>query len=431
MTSAGPVPTVLATGGAAWEPDLLGRIAVRPEISVIRRCVDLADLLASGAAGVARAALVADSLHRLDRDTVARLRREGVAVVGLSDPKEEPRTAHRLAAIGIESVLVATSPVTDIIAAVTAAVAEAGPPAAGLRPDHAAPTNITMPIAATQPGAVVAVWGPAGSGRTTVALNLAAELAAAGTSTLLADADTYAASIAQALGLLDEAPGLAAAARAANQGRLDVAGLARHARQVGPRLRVLTGLPRADRWPELRPAGLGQVWTLARSLAAITVVDCGFSLEQHEEIAFDVAAPRRNAATIVTLEQADTVVAVGTADPIGLQRLVRGLRELREVVPGADVRVVVNRVRRSVGSGVGTGGRHGPASVLRRHAGVERVWSVPDNVDAVDAALMTGRPLIEVAPRSPVRQALRSIAAELAAPATATRTRARHGSAKR
>jgi len=160
----------------------------------------------------------------------------------------------------------------------------------------------------------------------------------------------------------------------------------------------------------------------------ITVVDCGFSLERHEEIAFDVAAPRRNAATIVSLEHADTVVVVGTADPIGLQRLIRGLRELREAVPGADVRVVVNRVRRSVGGG---DGRQGPASVLRRHAGVERVWSVPDNVDAVDAALMAGRPLIDVAPRSPVRQAIKAIALELAPAASAARNRSRHRSARR
>jgi MinD-like ATPase involved in chromosome partitioning or flagellar assembly len=204
--------------------------------------------------------------------------------------------------------------------------------------------------------------------------------------------------------------------------------LARHARQLGPSLRVLTGLPRADRWPELRPSGLGQVWTLARSLVMITVVDCGFSLEQQEEITFDVAAPRRNAATIVSLEHADLVIAVGAAGPIGVQRLVRGLRELHDTVPGSDVRVAVNRVRRSVG---GANGRHGPATVLRRHAGIERIWSIPDNVDAVDAALMAGRPLIDMAPRSPARQAIRAIASEIAAPATPARARARHGSARR
>lgn len=394
---------------------------------MVRRCVDLADLLATAGAGLARAALVADSLHRLDRDTIARLQRENVAVVGLAEPADDERSARRLASIGVQTVLAANAPAGDVVAALTAAVADATSHPADSRPDLDDLDTSAWQGAQVEPGRVVAVWGAAGSGRTTLAVNVAAELAAAGTSTMLADADTYGASVAQTLGLLDEAPGLAAAARAANQGTLEVAGLARHARQVGG-LRVLTGLPRSDRWPELRPAALGQVWSLARSLVTITVVDCGFSLEQHEEITFDVATPRRNAATLVSLEHADTVIVVGTADPIGLQRLIRGLRELRDAVPGADVRVVVNRVRRSVGGGAG---RQGPAGVLQRHAGVERVWSVPDNVDAVDAALMAGRPLIDVAPRSPVRQAIKAIAADLAPAVPTIRNRSRHRSARR
>jgi hypothetical protein len=36
---------------------------------------------------------------------------------------------------------------------------------------------------------------------------------------------------------------------------------------------VLTGLPRADRWLQLRPAALTAVLDAARSLAAFTVVD--------------------------------------------------------------------------------------------------------------------------------------------------------------
>ena len=55
---------------------------------------------------------------------------------------------------------------------------------------------------------VIAVWGPAGApGRTTLAVNLAAEIAAAGHSVALVDADPYGGAIAPALGLLDEAPG--------------------------------------------------------------------------------------------------------------------------------------------------------------------------------------------------------------------------------
>ena len=109
-------------------------------------------------------------------------------------------------------------------------------------------------------------------------------------------------------------------------------------RVVGPDLRVLTGIARAERWPELRPAGLSAVYTVARELAELTVIDCGFGLEQDEELSYDTAAPRRNGSTLVSLADADHVIAVGSADPVGLQRLVRGLAELAEAVPTASHR---------------------------------------------------------------------------------------------
>ena len=70
------------------------------------------------------------------------------------------------------------------------------------------------------------MWGPAGSpGRTLVAANIAGELAAEGKSVLLVDADSYGASVAAVLGLLDEAAGLAQACRLADQGLLDAEAL--------------------------------------------------------------------------------------------------------------------------------------------------------------------------------------------------------------
>lgn len=256
------------------------------------------------------------------------------------------------------------------------------------------------------------MWGPAGApGRTTVALGLAAELAATGTSTLLVDADTYGASIAQALGLLDEAPGLAGAARAADHGQLDLAQLSRHAPVVGERLRVLTGLARASRWPELRPASLVRVLELARDLATCTVVDTGFCLEQDEELAYDTAAPRRNGATLAALESADVVVAVGSADPVGLQRLVRALQDLAEVTTSRPV-VVVNRLRAGA---VGPGPARRVRDALARYAGVPDPVLVPHDLGALDGAVLAGRTLAEHAPASsPVRGALRALASRVA-----------------
>jgi hypothetical protein len=126
---------------------------------------------------------------------------------------------------------------------------------------------------------------------------------------------------------------LPAAVRQANAGALDLVALAKLARVIGPNLRVLTGIARADRWPELRPSGLAVVYGVARQLATLTVVDCGFGLEQDEELSYDTTAPRRNGATLATLAEADHVIAVGSADPVGLQRLVRGLADLAEALP--------------------------------------------------------------------------------------------------
>jgi Flp pilus assembly CpaE family ATPase len=319
-------------------------------------------------------------------------------------------------------VLSADSPPTDISAAVSAARGEhqAGSDAAvapvGRSQPLAAVPDLDVPVdprPAVEPGSgrLVAVWGPTGApGRTTVAVNVAAELAASGVPTLLADADVYGGVVAQVLGFLDEAPGLAAASRLANNGQLDLAALAAAAPQAAPNLRVLTGISRADRWPELRPSALDQVWLLCRSLAAVTVVDLGFCLEQDEELSFDTAAPRRNGATLATLDAADTVLAVGAADPVGMQRLVRGLAQLREVLPGALPRVVLNRVRRGT---VGSEPEGQLAEALERYAGVRDPAYVPEDRETLDAALLQARALHEVDAGSKARVALAGIAAGL------------------
>jgi Flp pilus assembly CpaE family ATPase len=274
-------------------------------------------------------------------------------------------------------------------------------------------------------GIVIAVWGPTGApGRSSVAIGLAAELATLGTETMLVDADVYGGATAQLLGLLDESPGLAGACRLANSGSLDVGALAELAVQVRPGLRVLTGITRAERWPELRPPALEVVLALARTLTAVTVVDCGFCLERDEELSFDTVAPRRNGATLTVLEAADTVLAVASGDPVGLHRYIRALAELAEAVPTASPVTVVNRVRAAA---VGGGNAHVEIrSALERFAGIRDAWFIPLDAASYDAAVAGGRTLDEVAKGSPARKALQSLAASLiGAPASTSRRRRR------
>jgi MinD-like ATPase involved in chromosome partitioning or flagellar assembly/DNA-binding NarL/FixJ family response regulator len=416
------VPVLTAVSDAVWEAQLVAALERGDHgVSVVRRCVDLADLLATAATGQARAVLLSADLRRLDRDALTRLAIAGVAVVGLVTPGDED-AERRLRQLGVTQVLPSDASPEAISAAVLETVergASATPgelasyadPRAAL-PDRAAPEPpVTVPDVGIGTGRVVAVWGPTGApGRTTVALGLASEIAALGRSTLLVDGDVYGGVLAQLLGVLDEAPGVAAAARLANNGQLHLAALAQLARSVTPTLRLLSGISRADRWPELRPAALESVLGLARSLAAVTVVDCAFCLEQDEELAFDTTAPRRNGATLTFLETADVVVAVGSADPVGLQRLVRGLTELKEAVPGLSPVVVVNRFR---SSGVPGDAEREIRGALQRYAGIEQLQLVPFDVTSVDGAVAAGRTLTEAAASSSMRLALAELAAGL------------------
>ena len=112
---------------------------------------------------------------------------------------------------------------------------------------------------------------------------------------LLVDVDAYGGAVAQHLGVLDEVSGLLAAVRAANTGKLDPSRLAGLARQVDDRLRVLTGLPRADRWQEVRPTAFTEVLEKATHLAGYVLLDVGFSLESGPVDPFGSSAPQRTA----------------------------------------------------------------------------------------------------------------------------------------
>jgi Flp pilus assembly CpaE family ATPase len=405
-----------AVTGAAWESELVGALDREDHgVTVVRRCVDVADLLAAATTGTGQAALLSAELRRLDGATVARLTAAGVAVVGLVEPGDTG-AAERLHQLGVVRVLPADAEPEVIARALRDAVT--GVPPAGhdvADPRAALPALGLPPEASAQPaerGRVVAVWGPTGApGRTTVAVGLADEAARLQVPALLVDADVYGGVVAQVLGLLDESPGIAAAARQAAAGTLDLSALARLAWAVTPHLRVLTGLARADRWPELRPQAVGVVLEVARRLAALTVVDCGFSLEEDEELSFDTAAPRRNGATLTVLEAADEVLCVSGADPVALQRTVRALAELREVLPAVEPVVVVNQVRRGPVPG---NPREEIATALSRFAGHPVRAFLPADRKATDAALATGRTLAEVAATSPLRVALSTLAAELA-----------------
>ena len=139
----------------------------------------------------------------------------------------------------------------------------------------------------------------------------------------------------------------------------------------------------------------------------MTVVDCAFVLEADEEISFDTMAPRRNGATLALLGEADVVLAVGSCDPAGLERLIRGLAELADAVPAAAPKVVLNRCRASVGS------TDEAVAAVRRFAGATVIATLPEDRAATDRAWRRGVSLADAAPRSALRSAVRNLASSL------------------
>lgn len=427
---------VTAADGAGWEAELLAELAAgRGGFSVARRCVDVVELLAVAGSGQATVALVDAGLRRLDADAVERLTAAGVVVVGVLAAGSVSES-ERLAACGISFSVPADAGAVAIGAVVEAAAGQLVDPAAahaGWRAfadpgrasvlGHRPAEPVQPPTGPVRRGSVVAVWGPTGApGRSLVAATVADELARLGVSTLLIDADVYGGVAASMFGLLDESPGLVAACRQAQSRRLDGSSLSALCWQISARLRVLTGIVRADRWPELRPGAIENVLDVSRKLAEFTVLDLGFALEADEELSFDTVAPRRNGATLAALAAADLVLVIGSADPIGMQRLVRGLDELRLAELEAPSWVVLNRVRG--GTVPGSTGAELDAA-LRRFAGRAPAAMLPHDQAAVDRALVAGKMLAEVAAGSPLRRAVAELASVISGVAAPARGRRR------
>jgi MinD-like ATPase involved in chromosome partitioning or flagellar assembly len=275
--------------------------------------------------------------------------------------------------------------------------------------EHASQTEVRIGAPARK-GHLTAVWGPIGApGATTVAVNLAVESALEGHRTLIVDANTYGAAVAVHLGLLDDTAAIAQACRAIEHRGIDAVELADYAQHVkieGHHLDVITGLTRSERWPQLRATAWEQLLDIARNGWDHVIIDCGFGLETDEELSFDIPAPQRNATTVSAVCHADTVLAVGTGDPVGFVRFMKSIEQLMEVTTQRVV-PVVNKVS-SMTSGIGpkrqlaaVWERFGPKVALQHF--------IPWAPDLLAAALMEGKTLAERAPKTEIRQAIRQV----------------------
>lgn len=179
------------------------------------------------------------------------------------------------------------------------------------------------------PGRRIVVSGPAGAGATEIAVAIAASCPGA----VLVDADDVAPAVAQRLGLSIE-PNLRSAIDAVEFG---LGALEPMLLPVGE-FRVLTGLPNAAAWDQVRPGEVARVVERIAAVAPEVIIDVAAPLET-------VGPPNRPryGTAHALLGTADLVVAVGAGGPVGVTRLLRWLAEVDLVVPDTPVVVVVNR----------------------------------------------------------------------------------------
>ena len=201
-------------------------------MTVLRRCVDIGDVLAMATTGQAAVAVVSADLRRLDTEAVTRLRASGVAVVGVH-PAADTAGPGRLVRIGITAWSPDDAGTDAVLAAARIAVTELG--------DWPSRPRCPRPTCGRPCRRRSRRWMsriPTGHRRGGGGGGLGADRRARadhrwpptsrwrrprlGVPTLLMDADVYGGVVSSAFGLLDESPGLAGACRLAAAGQLDL-----------------------------------------------------------------------------------------------------------------------------------------------------------------------------------------------------------------
>lgn len=364
-------------GGAAWEGPLLTQLDSLPDIMLVRRCIDVSDLLAASKTDQAEIALIDPSIPGLDLDVVDRLKNNGIEIwaVGPGGDRlgvEFNITGDDLVSIGERLRSVPTSQRSGVAA--------------------------SEPLGEDSPhdnkhGRVIAVWGTGGGpGRSTIALGLASSLARSGESVLLIDADISAASIAQMFAILDDVSGILAACRDVNLGRSRK--LDEHILRVMPGLDVLTGIPRADLWHHIRPAALSRVIDHARTTHQHIVIDCSFDLNRGEEI---VPSPSEITEAVIGL--ADLTLLVGRPDPVGIARTLRAAEEAKD--HAQELAIVFNGLRQST-----PWSKTDIADMVFRVTQQHPLTFLPFDAVVCDRALLRGEPVTEAASDSQLAKSI-------------------------
>jgi MinD-like ATPase involved in chromosome partitioning or flagellar assembly len=252
---------------------------------------------------------------------VEALHHHGRTVLGVWD-RTEPESHALLVAVGVDGLVPSDAAPREIVEAITVL-----PRASDPRPTAA------DDAAEARGGRRIVVGGPTGAGSTEIAIGLADALHSLGRRSVLVDVDDVAPGVAPRLALPLE-PNICNAVDAVEY-RTGALGDALSMRSD---FDVVSGFPAPSGWTRLRPP---EVLRVVRALAS-----------DYAEIVLDVAAPAHHerssgenahALAGAVMSDADVLVGVAAATPVGVARFVAWLADVLPYAREAELHVVVNR----------------------------------------------------------------------------------------
>lgn len=305
------------------------------QIKIRRRCVDSVDLMSAIHLGLANKVVISAGFENLNSTTISGAKKLGCDVYGIY-LENDVDSLEKLVGVGVKSNFAIDE--TDVEKSLKGLINLL------LNVSEIDKFSNELEDLSQVPG-LVCVWGTNGSpGRSSVAINLSFSLASKNFPTLLVDLDAIVPSLAPALGLVSEVPGVSSLVHDALKGRLSQESIEKNVIEVNPGLHVLTGISNPKRWPELRTEGLIQVLKLCSQMYANIICDLSAVLPESTDSSLnDLDIFRRFDHIPRVLEISSRNIFVLSATPLSLIRASEALEALQEINKSEPL-IILNKV---------------------------------------------------------------------------------------
>ena len=336
------------------------------QIKIRRRCVDSVDLMSAIHLGLANKVVISAGFENLNSTTISGAKKLGCDVYGIY-LENDIDSLEKLAGVGVKSNFAIDE--TDVEKSLKGLINLI------LNVSEIDKFSNELEDLSQVPG-LVCVWGTNGSpGRSSVAINLSFSLASKNFPTLLVDLDAIVPSLAPALGLVSEVPGVSSLVHDALKGRLSQESIEKNVIEVNPGLHVLTGISNPKRWPELRTEGLIQVLKLCSQMYANIICDLSAVLPESTDSSLnDVDIFRRFDHIPKVLEISSRNIFVLSATPLSLIRASEALEALHEINKSEPL-IILNKVNE-----INLGQRYESTveAILGRWVNSGSIYRIPD-----------------------------------------------------